>query len=146
MRVRPVVESDFRAVCELLAELGRPAVGSGTEQACRATFMADLDDAGADHLLALDDAVRPVGFCSLHYRRRLNHATEEAWIPDLIVAERTRGTGVGRALLAEAERRSRERGCHLLTLESGHHRKRAHAIYLAAGMTDSGKQFFKWLR
>src|SRR3954447_3709419 len=145
MRVRPVVEGDFRAVCELLAELGRPAVGSGAEQACRATFMADLDDAGADHLLAVDDSGTPLGFCSLHYRRRLNHPTEEAWIPDLIVAERTRGTGVGRALLAEAERRARERGCHLLTLESGHHRKRAHAVYLAAGMGDTGKQFGKRL-
>jgi GNAT superfamily N-acetyltransferase len=145
LTVRPVAEGDFRAVCDLLAELGRPAVGSGTEQAGRSGFMADLDDPGADHLIALDDAGRPVGFCSLHFRRRLNHVTEEAWIPDLIVAERTRGTGVGRALLAEAERRARHRGCHLLTLESGHHRKRAHAVYLAAGMDDTGKQFGKRL-
>jgi GNAT superfamily N-acetyltransferase len=144
MQVRPVAEGDFRAVCDLLAELGRPAVGPGTASACLHTFASDLEDPGADHLLALDDD-KPVGFCSLHYRRRLNHPTEEAWIPDLIVTEGARGTGVGRALLAEAERRSRERGCHLLTLESGHARTRAHAVYLAAGMADTGKQFGKRL-
>jgi GNAT superfamily N-acetyltransferase len=143
--VRPVAAADFRAVCGLLADLGRPAVTSRTEPVCRTSFEADLEDPGADHLLALDDDDTPVGFCSLHYRRRLNHATEEAWIPDLIVADRVRGTGIGRALLAEAERRAHERGCHLLTLESGHARTRAHAVYLAAGMADSGKQFSKRL-
>jgi GNAT superfamily N-acetyltransferase len=146
VRVRPVVERDFRAVCALLAELGRPAVESNTEQACRSSFMADLEDPGADHLIALDEAGNPVGFCSLHYRRRLNQVTEEAWVPDLIVADRVRGTGIGGALLAEAERRARERGCHQLVLESAYHRKRAHAFYIAAGMTDAAKAFAKRLR
>ena len=145
MEVRPVAGDDFRAVCDLLAELGRPAVGPGTAAACVRTFARDLDDPGADHLLALDDDGTAVGFCSLHYRSRLNHPTAEAWIPDLIVTERARGTGVGRALLAEAESRARERGCHLLTLESAYTRTRAHAVYLAAGMADTGKQFGKRL-
>lgn len=143
MRVRPVQQGDFRAVCGLLSELGRPTVGDASSDACRRGFEADLRDPGADHLLAVDDRGNPVGFCSLHYRRRLNHATEEAWIPDLIVAERERGSGVGRALLDEAFRRAQERGCHRLTLESGHARKRAHAVYLAAGMADGGKYFTK---
>jgi GNAT superfamily N-acetyltransferase len=145
MLVRPVVAEDFRAVCGLLAELGRPAVSEAATDACRAAFQADLDDAGADHLIALDDHGAPIGFLSLHYRRRLNHPTLEAWVPDLIVNERARGTGAGRALLAEAERRARERGCHRLALESGYARQRAHGVYLAAGMTDGGKYFTKEL-
>jgi GNAT superfamily N-acetyltransferase len=145
MQVRPVTEEDFRAVCGLLAELGRPAVGDAVWDACRAGFTADMADDGADHLLAVDDRGEPVGFLSLHYRRRLNHATEEAWVPDLIVRERARGTGAGRALLAEAERRARARGCHRLALESGYARTRAHGVYLAAGMTDGGKFFTKEL-
>ena len=145
MEVRPVAEGDFRAVCDLLGELGRPAVGPGTASTCLRTFAADLEDPGADHLLAVDDAGTPIGFCSLHYRRRLNQPTEEAWIPDLIVAERVRSTGVGGALLAEAERRARERGCHQLVLESAYFRERAHAFYLAAGMTDAAKAFAKKL-
>jgi GNAT superfamily N-acetyltransferase len=146
MQVRPVSAEDFRAVCGLLAELGRPTVSDATSDACRTSFAADLADDAADHLIAVDDHGAPVGFLSLHYRRRLNHATPEAWVPDLIVNERARGTGVGRALLAEAERRARERGCHRLALESGYSRQRAHGVYLAAGMTDGGKFFTKELR
>lgn len=145
MRVRSVTAEDFRAVCGLLAELGRPGVGDETADGCRTAFLADLADDGADHLIAVDDRDGPIGFLSLHYRRRLNHATPEAWVPDLIVNERARGTGAGRALLAEAERRARERGCHRLALESGHSRTRAHGVYVAAGMTDRGRFFTKEL-
>lgn len=141
MRVRSVALEDFAAVCSLLAELGRPAVTAATESACRAGFESDLRDPAADHLLAVDEAGEAIGFCSLHYRRRLNHPTEEAWIPDLVVTERARGTGAGRALLAEAERRARERGCHGIALESGYARTRAHGVYLAAGYGDEGKFF-----
>jgi GNAT superfamily N-acetyltransferase len=143
--VRPVRADDFKAVCALLDELGRPAVSRDTQDVCRTSFMADLADPAADHLIAVDDHDKPVGFCSLHYRRRLNQATEEAWIPDLIVAERVRSSGIGGALLAEAERRARERGCHQLVLESAYFRKRAHSFYLAAGMTDAAKAFAKKL-
>lgn len=146
MQVRPVAAEDFRAVCGLLAELGRPPVSGAADEGCRAAFTADLHDEAADHLLAVDDHGAPIGFLSLHYRRRLNHPTLEAWVPDLIVNERARGTGAGRALLAEAERRARERGCHRLALESGYSRQRAHGVYLAAGMTDGGKFFTKELR
>ena len=145
MPVRSATAEDFRTVCGLLGDLGRPAVTSAGRDACQQVFLADLDDDGADHLIAVDDRGSAVGFLSLHYRRRLNHATEEAWIPDLIVAERVRGTGVGRELLAEAERRARARGCHRLALESGYARTRAHGVYVAAGMTDGGKFFTKEL-
>ena len=145
MQVRPVRAEDYRAVCGLLAELGRPGVSSDSEAVCKSTFEADLADPAADHLIALDERGKPVGFCSLQYRRRLNQPTEEAWIPDLIVTERVRSFGIGGALLAEAERRARERGCHQLVLESAHFRKRAHSFYLAAGMTDAAKAFAKKL-
>lgn len=143
MQVRPAALEDFRAVCALLAELGRPAVAAGTEGVCRRTFADDVADPAAEHLLAEDDHGAPVGFCSLHFRRRLNHPTPQAWIPDLVVADRARGTGIGRALLTEAERRARGRRCHELVLESGHARTRAHAVYLAAGMQDAGRFFRK---
>jgi GNAT superfamily N-acetyltransferase len=48
---------------------------------------------------------------------------------------------VGPALLRRAMALARERGCHRLTLESGHHRQRAHRFYAREGMTDAGKYF-----
>jgi GNAT superfamily N-acetyltransferase len=143
--VRSVTPADFDAVTALLVELGRPQVTPQTDAAARAVFDAQLTDDRSDHLVGEDDAGRVVGFCSVHYRERLNHPTLEAWIPDLIVAEDVRSTGVGAALLAEAHRRARARGCHQLVLESAHFRTRAHAFYVREGMTDAGKTFFKAL-
>jgi GNAT superfamily N-acetyltransferase len=84
-----------------------------------------------------------IAFASLHFRGRLNHRTQEAWIPDLIVAESARRRGVGRALLEEAERHARERGCHALALESGYQRAEAHHMYRQFKMRDAGKSFYK---
>ena len=145
MPVRPVTTDDYAAVCALLTELGRPEVTADTDAACRAVYAADLEDPAADHLVAVDDDGTVVGFCSLQYRRRLNQTTDEAWVPDLIIAERLRGTGIGRALLGEAERRARAHGCHQLVLESAYFRTGAHAFYGAFGMDDAAKAFVKKL-
>jgi GNAT superfamily N-acetyltransferase len=146
MQVRPATIDDFDAVTALLEDLGRPAVDDQARKGARAVFQTQVADPDADHLVAVEDTGSVIGFCSLHYRPRLNHLTMQAWIPDLIVSEDSRGTGAGRALLEEAERRARARGCHDITLESAYHRERAHAVYLAAGMHDAGKSFWKGLR
>jgi GNAT superfamily N-acetyltransferase len=146
MVVRSARGDDFEAVTALLEELGRPPVAPEVLEACRTVFEADIEDPDTDHLVAAsidDDGV--LGVLSLHFRTRLNYATEEAWIPDFVVAEHARSQGVGRALLEEAEVRALDRGCHLVTLESAHWRGRAHAIYTAAGMRDVGKSFAKLL-
>jgi GNAT superfamily N-acetyltransferase len=141
--VRLAGPEDFDAVTALLAELGRPVV---TDRAtCRAVYDRDLADPEAAHLLAEDDDGRVVGFCSLHFRPRLNQTTPQAWVPDLIVTEAARSRKVGHALLSEAEKRARERGCHHLTLESAHWRKDAHRFYVDFGLSDDGLSFGKAL-
>jgi GNAT superfamily N-acetyltransferase len=145
VRVRAAVADDFEAVRALLEELGRARVTEETRDGCRAMFERHLRDDHASHLVAEDDSGAVVGFCSLHFRDRLNYPTPDAWVPDLIVTESARRRGAGRALLAEAERRARERGCWLLTLESAYHRTEAHAFYSAFGMTDAAKGFDKLL-
>ena len=74
-----------------------------------------------------------VGFCSLDFRKRLNYTTPEAWVPDLVVSEKLRRTGIGKALLEHAEHRAIERNCWALSLESAHHRVEAHRFYAALG-------------
>jgi GNAT superfamily N-acetyltransferase len=146
MTVRPAERRDFPRVTALLEELGRPAVTDATRDGCRAVFERHLDDPAASHLVAEDAEGRVVGFCSLHFRERLNFATPDAWVPDLIVTSAARRVGAGWALLAEAERLARKRGCWQLTLESAHHRSNAHRLYLAFWMEDAGKMFRKLLR
>ena len=145
MQVRPITAEDYAAVSGLLAELGRPEVTEERDARTRAVFDADLADDYADHLVAVAEDGAVIGFCSLHYRRRLNQTTLEAWVPDLVITESLRGTGAGGALLAEAERRAQALGCHQLVLESAYFRTRAHKFYETAGMTDAAKAFVKKL-
>jgi GNAT superfamily N-acetyltransferase len=137
--IRPAGPDDFDAVTALLEELGRPVVTD--RETCRQVYDRDLDDPETAHLLAEDAAGRIVGFCSLHFRSRLNQVSREAWIPDLIVTEAARSKKVGRALLSEAEERARERGCHQLSLESAHWRTDAHRFYRDFGLTDDALAF-----
>jgi GNAT superfamily N-acetyltransferase len=142
MRIRAARRDDFEQVTRLLELLGRPQVPAAVEEDCRAVYEAQIVDPTAHHIVA-EDTAGIIGFASLHFRSRLNQPTEEAWIPDLIVAEEARRQGVGRALLEEAERRARERGCHGMTLESGYRRAEAHHMYRQFRMRDDGKYFVK---
>ena len=146
MRVRAARRDDFEAVTALLEELGRPAVTAATREECRAVYEDQVVHPDAHHIVAEDDAGAVVAFCSLHFRGRLNWPSAEAWVPDLLVTDRARRAGVGRALLDEAQRRARERGCHGLQLESGSQRAEAHHLYRRFGMRDVGKSFHKVLR
>ena len=145
--IRAARGDDFDGVTRLLEGLGRPAVDDdGTREDARAVYRMQVLDPNTHHMVVEGPGGELVGFCSLHYRTRLNHATEEAWVPDLYVAEHARLRGLGRALLEEAERRAVARGCWHLTLESGHQRAEAHALYRSFRMRDSGRQFSKLLR
>lgn len=145
MRVRSAEPRDFDAVTALLQELGRDVVTDETRDRCREVYAAQVSDPTADHLVAEDDDGKIVGFCSLHFRKRLNHTTPEAWVPDLVVSESLRRAGIGKALLEHAEQRAIERNCWGLSLESAHHRIEAHRFYAAFGMRDMGKAFRKLL-
>jgi GNAT superfamily N-acetyltransferase len=142
MTVRAAQETDFARVTELLEELGRARVTHDSYGQARQVYLDQLADPDAAHLVALDGGV-VIGFCSLHFRMRLNQTTPEAWIPDLFVDPAARGRGAAKALLIEAERLAAERGCHQLVLESGHQRSEAHLLYSAAGMKEVGKSFWK---
>lgn len=142
MRVRAARRDDYEDVTRLLEELGRPLVTTDAETDCRAVYEAQVFDPDSHHIV-VEGTAGLVAFASLHFRRRLNHATEEAWVPDLIVTEQARRQGLGRALLEEIEQKARERGCHRIQLESAYKRAEAHHMYRRFGMRDDGKCFVK---
>jgi GNAT superfamily N-acetyltransferase len=143
--IRAARSDDFEAVTALLEALGRERVTDETRETCRAVFREQVVDPSAHHMVVEDRRGQIVGFCSLHFRMRLNYVAEEAWIPDLYVQETVRREGIGLALLEEAERRALARGCWLLTLESGHQRAEAHDLYRRFRMRDAGRYFAKRL-
>jgi GNAT superfamily N-acetyltransferase len=141
VRIRAARGDDFERVAALLELAGRPPLARAVHDDAEAIYERQVHDPDSHHLVAEDDAGRVVGFCGLHFRRRLNRPTEEGWVPELFVLEASRSHGVGRALLDEAERRARDRGCHAFVLESGYRDAEGHALYRSRGMRDVGKQF-----
>ena len=140
MEVRPAHLEDLTAVTALLEILGRPRLVPGQED-FKDVYEKQVADPHTHHLVAEGDG-ELVGFCSLHFRGRLNQSQLEAWIPDLVVSPAARRQGVAQALLEAAVSAARERHCHQLTLESGYARLDAHRLYERFGMTDAGKQFY----
>jgi GNAT superfamily N-acetyltransferase len=143
--IREARPDDWPGVAALLAQLGRPDVlGTDQDDAARRVYEAYLARSDAVALVAEDDG-RIVGFLDMEFRIRLNFTSPQAWIPDVIIDEEARSSGIGRALMDRAEGLARERGCWGMSLESATWRERAHAFYLRQGWTDSGKAFTKLL-
>lgn len=142
--VRPIEERDFLAVTALLAELGNPALTDQTEADVRAVFLRHVHAPDTASVLIERDGVA-IGVLTMHVRERLNRLVPEAWIPNFVVTERERGTGVAQRLFRYACAVARARGCYRIVLESNYPLTRGHRFYLREGMTDAGKYFTKKL-
>lgn len=138
--IRAAKTSDFAAVSALLQDLGRGELNEASEQVYLERFARHLGRTETASLVAEIDR-QVVGFVSIEFRERLNRLKREAWVPDLIVREESRGHGLGCALLLAAFDTAREHGCYRLTLESGHSRYAARKLYLANGMQEEGSFF-----
>lgn len=131
MIVRPAEPRDADAVLALMEGLTRPAVAEDPRPQ-RDVFLAHLEHDDAEVFVAEIDG-EIAGAASLWFRPRLNWTTLQAWIPDLYVDPAYRRRGAARALLDACTNAARRRGCHVLVLESGHHRAEAHGLYESYG-------------
>jgi GNAT superfamily N-acetyltransferase len=138
VELRPLGRGDFEVALALARELyGLP---DADPEPHRSHYDALVSDVDATPFLALLEG-EPAGFIGFRFRRRLNHATFEGWVSDLVVRERARGRGIGRALLAAAIAEWRLRGGHQVMLEVGYERTAARALYEAVGFVNQGKYF-----
>ncbi|MDQ4034973.1 MAG: GNAT family N-acetyltransferase [Chloroflexota bacterium] len=138
VELRPLGRSDFADALAMARELyGLPDTDL---EPYRAGYEALVNDVDAIPFVAIADG-EPAGFVGARFRRRLNHATFEAWVSDLYVRERFRRRGVGAALLAAVIAEWRLRGGHQVMLEVGYERTAARALYEAAGFVEQGKYF-----
>ena len=138
VELRPLARDDFADALALARELhGLP---DSDAEPHRSRFEALVNDGDSTPFLAIADG-EPAGFIGFQFRRRLNHATFEGWVSDLVVHERFRGRGIGRALLAAVIAEWRLRGGHQVMLEVGYQRTAARALYESAGFANQGKYF-----
>ena len=130
--IRRAVIEDAPALAELSGELGYPA--EPDEIARRLASLPPDDDVW---VATVEGAV--VGWIHCSLRRSL---VVEPGIEILgnVVGERWQGRGMGRALMAQAERSAAERGVSVVRLRSGSHRDDAHAFYRAVGYREQKTQ------
>jgi GNAT superfamily N-acetyltransferase len=137
--VRRAETRDADAVLALLEGLGRPEVAEDASGQ-RAVFVDHLGYDDATVFVAEQDGV-VAGVASLWLRPRLNWVTLEAWVSDLFVDPASRRLGLGRALLEACAAEARRKGCHRLSLDSGHQRAEAHLLYEDLGFVHAGRHY-----
>lgn len=138
VELRPLGRDDFTVALSLVRELyGLPV---RDDERLRPRYDAFVNDVDVASFLALADG-EPAGLIGFRFRRRLNHATFEGWVSDLVVSQRFRRRGIGRALLGAAIAEWRLRGGHQVMLEVAYQRTAARALYEAMGFGNRGKVF-----
>ncbi len=141
--VRLAVPPDWPAVAGLLVELGRGvAEGTAGDPTHTMQFAGHLRRLEVVTLVATEGA-QVVGVLDMEYHQRLSDHRPQARVNDLVVTERARGRGVGRALLTRAEKLARKRGCFRMALVTAGWRDDTHSFYIGHGWSDYGKWFVK---
>ncbi len=96
-----------------------------------------------DLVLIAEDGGVPVGFASLRLIPQIESDSPHAELSDLFVEARRRREGIGRALMAFAERTAREHGSPHLFLVTGFDNPGAQAFYRRIGFADHAVQMQK---
>ena len=125
--LRAATAADVPAITKLSEELGYPLDEDVVRR--RIAHLLVLPEHGII-VAELDRVV--CGWVHVHAHRSLVSG-ERADIYGLVVSRDVRRRGVGRMLMAEAERWARERGLELVVLRSNVQRSESHAFYPAVG-------------
>lgn len=142
MEIRVCTCDDCLTVKELLDEMtGRKSDTKKFEEA----YWSLLEGGRYTFFLAEEDG-EAMGFLSLIMDYLLYRVDKVAMIEELIVAERYRSLGIGKALLQHATDYAKEHDCVLLELSSGFKRERAHEFYVRQGFEKCGYYFRKKLK
>ncbi len=125
--LRPATAADAPRIAELFTEEGYPAGASAIE-----TRLGHFNTEESTVIVADHDG-EILGFIALHVVPRFEHDDSFVRIVALVVDSGVRGRGIGRVLIAEAERIGRERSAAFVEITAGHHRPAARHLYDSLG-------------
>jgi len=125
--IRPATTADAGRLAALLTDEGYPAGES--DLAARIERFSTPDS----HVLAAEASGEVIGFVAFHLIPRFETDERFARVVALVVDPGVRARGIGRRLMAEAERVAREDGAAFLEVTSGHHRPEARKLFEALG-------------
>ena len=118
---------DAEAIAAMFTDEGYPAGPSDI-----VARLERFDSPHARVIVAEHDGAL-LGFIAVHALPRFEHDDWIVRILALVVDAGARERGVGRALMAEAERVGREIGAAFVELTAGHHRPEARHLYESLG-------------
>jgi GNAT superfamily N-acetyltransferase len=125
--LRPATTGDAPRIAELFTEEGYPAGATAVEARLGHFNTDDSTVIVADH----DGEI--LGFIALHVVARFEHDDSFVRIVALVVDSTVRDRGIGRVLMAEAERIGKERSAAFVEITAGHHRPGARHLYDSLG-------------
>ncbi len=140
VNLRVATPGDAPEIARLLAMLGYP-----TEAASIATRWAKWRASGSAAIVAGGQSAGLLGVVTVHTTIVLHRPRPIGRITALVVDERARGHGIGRALVAAAEGAALREGCGILEVTSNMRRAEAHAFYEKLGFDRSSYRFVKKL-
>lgn len=127
VNLRPAAPTDADAIASLFTDEGYPAGPSD--------IVARLERFASPHsrvVVAEHDGAM-LGFIAVHALPRFEHDDRILRILALVVDAGARERGVGRTLMAEAERIGAELGVAFVEITAGHHRPEARHLYESLG-------------
>ena len=136
--VRDARPADAADMASLATQLGYPASAENMPE----RLARLVSDENARAIVAESEGSID-GMLTIHLRYTLNHAAPIAQITLLVVNERARGKGIGRALVTEAEAWARSRGSHRINVTTQLSRVGAHAFYESVGYAHTGRRYGK---
>jgi ribosomal protein S18 acetylase RimI-like enzyme len=137
IRVREATAEDAEAIHSLAGELAATLGDSppGFEDV-RARLVELLEEPRAWVLVAEDDAV-VVGVASLWIKPDLAHGDTVVEVPTLVVAEGSRGEGVGKLLMEEVQKLGAENAADLIELVAATQNVAAREFYRTLGFVET---------
>lgn len=139
LMIRKVGPADAAFVARLVTELGYPATADETRGR-----IERLDRDGQDLFVAeLEGEL--AGFAATQIYPVLVQDAPVCRLAALVVAERFRRRGIGRALILAVEQEGRRSGCDRVVLESALRRDEAHGFYRSLEYEGTANSFQKRL-
>ncbi len=138
MIIRIASVEDAEAIATLMKQLGYETPPSLLVEKLRLFSQSQDDEA----FVATEDRA-VIGCISVHIHELFHARGRLGRITSLVVQSDRRGTGVGAALMTEAERFFKANGCVKAEVTSGEHRAAAHRFYLSRGFVEDERRFIK---
>lgn len=139
--IRNASKKDISSILELLYELGRPKPIDKNEVKFFEDIVKDYFSDKSKFILVAELNSKIIGLVSIIFLRRLNRTNFEMYIPELVVRNDFRYSGIGKQLISECVILAKSKNCYRIRLESANIRKESHEFYKNLGFEQYGLSF-----